>query len=208
MASRSRLSTLKVVGLAIFALVLVADLWSKDYMQELTGLEPGPDQVRGTHQEIVFEGWFNLAWQGTWNPGVTWGLLPGQTNVILILTGLATLALFVWFLGTKLPSKSLHVGLALILSGAVGNLYDRMQWDKVRDFILLYSGDIDNPDTWGLFGVKIWPWPNFNVADAGIVCGVILVLFDALWGLGAKEAKARHEAKKAEKAAASDRAGA
>lgn len=195
MASRSRLTTLKIVGLVIFAVVLTFDLWTKDYMQELTGLESGPDQRHGNHVEIVIDGL--LAWQGTWNPGVTWGLLPGQTNVILILTGLATLALFVWFLGTRLPSKCLHVGLALILAGAVGNLYDRLQWDKVRDWILFYSGDVNNPDVWAIFGVKVWPWPNFNIADAGIVCGVILVLWDALFGLGAKDAKARHEAKQA-----------
>ena len=198
MASPSRLKILKVVGLVIFVIVLVADLWSKSYMQDLLGLEPGPEVTRSARTIIVIEGL--LAWQGTWNPGVTWGLLPGQTTTILLLTGAATLALFVWFLGTRLPSKSLHVGLGLILAGAVGNLYDRMQWDKVRDFILFYSGDVENPDVWGLFGIQIWPWPNFNVADAGIVCGVILVLWDALFGLGAKDAKAKYEAKKAAQA--------
>jgi len=194
-ATRSRLQILKIVGLVIFAVILVADLWSKSYMQERLGLEPGPEIRVSAHTVIVIEGL--LAWQGTWNPGVTWGLLPGQTTVILALTGLATLALFVWFLGTKLPSKCLHVGLSLILAGAVGNLYDRMKWDKVRDFILFYSGDINDPDVFHILGVKLWPWPNFNIADAGIVCGVILVLWDALFGLGAKDAKARYLAKKA-----------
>ena len=196
MAAPSRLKVLKIVGLVIFAVVLVADLWSKSYMQDTLGLVHGhPVSARTI---VVIDGL--LAWQGTWNPGVTFGAFAGQTVIILILTGLATLALFVWFLGTKLPSKALHVGLSLILAGAVGNLYDRMQWDKVRDFILLYSGDISNPDVWAPFGIRIWPWPNFNVADAGIVCGVILVLWDALFGLGAKDAKERYEAKKAAKA--------
>lgn len=198
MAAPNRLKVLKIVGLVIFAVVLVLDLWSKDYMQERLGLDASPGTTRSADTIIVIDGL--LAWQGTWNPGVTWGLLPGQTTTILILTGLATLALFVWFLGTRLPSKCLHVGLSLILAGAVGNLYDRMKWDKVRDFILFYSGDIENPDTWGFLGIQVWPWPNFNIADAGIVCGVILVLWDALFGLGAKDAKARYEAKKAAQA--------
>lgn len=198
MASPSRLKVLKIVGLVIFALILVADLWSKSYMQDLLGLEPDPEVQRSARTIIVIEGL--LAWQGTWNPGVTFGMFAGETTMILLLTGVATLALFVWFLGTKLPSKSLHVGLGLILAGAIGNLYDRMQWDKVRDFILFYSGDVDNPDRWGIFGLQVWPWPNFNIADAGIVCGVILVLWDALFGLGAKDAKLRYEQKKAAKA--------
>ncbi len=199
MAAPNRLKVLKIVGLVIFVVVLVADLWSKAYMQDLLGLEPGPEVTRSARTIPVIEGF--LAWQGTWNPGVTFGMLPGQTTTILVLTGVATLALFIWFLGTKLPSKCLHVGLALILAGALGNLYDRIQWDKVRDFILLYSGDIENPDQWSIFGLQVWPWPNFNIADAGIVCGVILVLWDALFGVGAKDAKARYEAKKAAKAA-------
>ena len=106
-----------------------------------------------------------------------------------------------WFLGTSSRSRSLHAGLSLILAGAVGNLYDRIRWDQVRDFVLFYSGEISDPDVVHILGVKLWPWPNFNVADAGIVCGVILVLWDALFGMGAKEARERYLAKQAAKAA-------
>lgn len=186
----ARLVRLKAICATMFVTLLVLDLWSKAYMVTWLGLPSGPD-IRSSAQAIdVIPGF--LAWQGTWNPGVTFGILPGETALILVLTGIATIALFIWFAGTRSHSKCLHVGLAFILSGAIGNLYDRILWGKVRDFILVYTGDLSSPS---------WTWPNFNVADMGIVCGVTLVLWDALFGLGAKDAKAKQEAAKAAKAA-------
>lgn len=189
--SRPRLLRLKLVGLIIFVIWLPFDLWSKDYMQDKLGLVDG--QPRSAHEIDVIPGF--LAWQGTWNPGVTFGLAPGKTNIILALTSMATLGLIIWYIGTRMRSRCLHVGLALILSGAIGNLWDRWQWGQVRDFILVYVGDLTDP---------AWTWPNFNVADAGIVVGVGLVMWDALFGHGAKEAKKKTAAHKAkQKSAAS-----
>ena len=174
--SGKRLVKLKVACAIFFAIWLSFDLWSKADMQERLALVPG--QPRSARQIDVFPGFF--AWQGTWNPGVTFGFAPRQTKLILALTGIATIALLAWFTGTRSRSRCLHFGLALILAGAIGNLYDRWQWGEVRDFILVYLGDLENPS---------WTWPNFNVADSGIVVGVGLVLWDALFGLGAREAK-------------------
>ncbi|MDJ0521621.1 MAG: signal peptidase II [Planctomycetota bacterium] len=183
-----RLVKLKVLCAILFAVWLAFDLWSKADMQDRLGLVPG--QPRGAHQIDVIPGFF--AWQGTWNPGVTFGFAPRQTKLILALTGIATIALLAWFGGTRSRSRALHIGLALILAGAVGNLYDRWQWGEVRDFILVYLGTLEKPT---------WTWPNFNVADSGIVVGVGLVLWDALFGLGAKEAKRVAEERKAAKEA-------
>jgi signal peptidase II len=186
----ARLLKLKVWCTILLVATLVLDLWSKQYMQDLLGLSPDPDVTASTRAIDVIPHF--LAWQGTWNPGVTFGILPGETTLILLLTGLATIALSIWLAGTRSRSKCLHIGLAIILAGAIGNLYDRLLWNKVRDFILIYIGDLEHPT---------WKWPNFNVADSGIVCGVILVLWDALFGQGAKEAHAKHERAKARKAA-------
>ena len=149
------LRILKVACLILLAVMLVADLWSKSYMQDLLGLVAG--QPNSAREIDVIPGF--LAWQGTWNPGVTFGLAPGQTSLILALTSIATIGLFIWFLGTKHRSKCLHVGLALILSGALGNLWDRWQWGQVRDFILIYVGELKDPDIVSIFGFKILPWP-------------------------------------------------
>lgn len=182
------LKRLKLIGLVIFLVVLVGDLWSKAYMQDLLGLtqEEGAQSARRIE---VIDGF--LAFEGTWNPGITWGIAEGQTILILTLTICATIGLLVWFLGTRSHSRLLHFGLALILAGAVGNLYDRIRWHEVRDFILMYLR----------MGGDELKWPNYNVADAGIVVGVSFIIWDSLFGVGAKEAKKKDEARKAEKLA-------
>jgi len=58
-----------------------------------------------------------------------------------------------------------NAGLALILGGALGNLYDRLALGKVVDFLLFhYAG---------------WSWPAFNVADSAITVGAALLIFDS-----------------------------
>lgn len=58
--------------------------------------------------------------------------------------------------------------LALILGGALGNVWDRMQLGYVVDFIDLYYGT--------------WHWPAFNIADAAITVGAIMIVLQALRG--------------------------
>jgi len=55
----------------------------------------------------------------------------------------------------------------LVLGGAIGNLIDRLAQGYVVDFVLLYYDR--------------WSFPAFNVADAGITVGVILLLFDGFF---------------------------
>ena len=66
--------------------------------------------------------------------------------------------------------KQLALALALILGGALGNIWDRLRFGVVTDFIEVYLR----------FGHWSYHWPDFNVADSGIVCGGILLLIDAL----------------------------
>lgn len=169
-AHPARFWRLKAVALALLAFFLVADLVSKHLLQEALVLKAG--EPAGAKVIDIIPGFFAL--EGTWNPGVTFGFARGKTREILILTTVATVALLTWLLATKNPSRLLHVGLGLIISGALGNLYDRWRWHEVRDFFLIYVGDRTNPDD--------WKWPNFNVADSCIVVGVCLVILEALFG--------------------------
>jgi signal peptidase II len=59
------------------------------------------------------------------------------------------------------------VGLALILGGALGNLWDRLLSGRVVDFLLFYIGS--------------YQWPAFNVADSAIVCGAGLLVIEILF---------------------------
>jgi signal peptidase II len=62
-------------------------------------------------------------------------------------------------------SRLLCTGLALILGGALGNLWDRVMIGRVTDFLLFHYGS--------------WSWPAFNVADSAISVGAALLIFDS-----------------------------
>ena len=158
---------LKILALAVVVVGLVADLGTKAWFADLLGMDSGVD---GPFGEIdLIPGFFAL--QGTYNPGVTFGLAPGQTGAILLFTGVATVALFGWLLFTRRASRMLHVALGMIIAGALGNLWDRVHWGEVRDFFLIYTGELGNTS---------FKWPNFNVADVLIVVGVCMILLDEL----------------------------
>jgi signal peptidase II len=62
----------------------------------------------------------------------------------------------------------MRAALALVLGGALGNLYDRLTLGRVVDFIQLHAGG--------------YYWPAFNVADSAITVGVVLLVWDSLRG--------------------------
>jgi signal peptidase II len=94
----------------------------------------------------------------TRNHGVAFGFLPGSHLAVTILIALALVALVAYFaLHSSRPLIWLPTG--LLLGGALGNVLDRLREGSVTDFIKLPLG-----------------WPPFNLADASITLGVILLL--------------------------------
>jgi signal peptidase II len=157
----------KVLALVLVVLGVVGDLVSKAAIQRELDLDP--DARQSARSVEVIPGF--LRFEGTWNEGITFGMAPGHTNEIKVFTLVACAAILVWLLATRSRSRVFHAALGMILGGALGNLYDRFQWNKVRDFILVYWKD-----------PSVWHWHNFNVADSLIVVGVILVLWQELFG--------------------------
>jgi signal peptidase II len=105
------------------------------------------------------------------NTGVAFGLFasPGM-SASWLLTGLGLVALSavsVYFGYASPRDRGLLVALALVVGGAVGNLIDRIAGGAVTDFIDLYVGTHH--------------WPSFNVADAAISVGIVLMAIDSLW---------------------------
>lgn len=118
----------------------------------------------------VIPGFFNIVHAE--NPGVAFGFLAESEsawrNVFLIALS-ATVLIFITTLlwkarGTE--SWLLRVGLALVLGGASGNLYDRVSTGTVTDFVEVYAGQHF--------------FPAFNVADSAISIGAALLLLD-MW---------------------------
>ena len=85
----------------------------------------------------------------------------------------AVIAVWIWRIRNQGPIILL-AGLALVLGGAVGNLVDRVLLGYVTDFIQVWFGS--------------WPFPSFNVADAGISVGAALLIIDALFFSGREQA--------------------
>jgi signal peptidase II len=82
-------------------------------------------------------------------------------------------AIAIWIRQLQRGQWVLALGLALVLSGAVGNLIDRVRLGYVVDFISVHYGS--------------WYFPTFNVADSAISVGAALIILDALLGQGSTE---------------------
>lgn len=105
------------------------------------------------------------------NPGVAFGLLADSPtpwlSSVLILFSVGVIALLSWLLATGRAGGWLgQSGLALILGGAAGNVFDRLLRHSVTDFIDFHLGSHH--------------WYTFNLADSAIVVGASLVVLELL----------------------------
>lgn len=121
----------------------------------------------GTGMDIkLWEGVFHFHYLS--NYGAAWGIFSGKQVFLVSLTSIIIIGM-IWYLG-KLPhtpsGKWAKIALVLIISGAIGNLIDRLILGYVRDF--LYFILID--------------FPIFNVADILVVVGVILLMIIMFFG--------------------------
>ncbi|WP_088332160.1 signal peptidase II [Lacimicrobium sp. SS2-24] len=77
-----------------------------------------------------------------------------------------------WLRQSKKEQVLLPCAFSLILGGALGNLYDRLAYGYVVDFLDFYVGE--------------WHWPAFNLADSAIFVGAALLIIDAFRNNGVK----------------------
>ncbi|MFY9561784.1 MAG: signal peptidase II [Terriglobales bacterium] len=123
------------------------------------------------HDSItVIPGFFRII--RTENRGAAFGLFadsPSEWKVALLilfsLVALLIVSALLWKNSHSLSTTG--IGLALILGGAVGNLWDRLVSGHVVDFLLFYVGQ--------------YQWPAFNLADSAIVIGAGLLVFEILF---------------------------
>ncbi|HXT63129.1 MAG TPA: signal peptidase II [Pyrinomonadaceae bacterium] len=86
----------------------------------------------------------------------------------VVLAAIAAVAVLFYFFRTPRNDDRILGASALLLAGIVGNLTDRVRLGFVIDFILLHAGD--------------YHWPAFNVADASITFGALLLAYDLVLG--------------------------
>jgi signal peptidase II len=112
------------------------------------------------------------------NPGIAFSYFADSSSVVvrylLIFGAVIIIGLIAWLL---VASRHLNApsaaGLALLLAGATGNVTDRIVHGSVTDFLQVFLRFLP----WRLFN----PWPTFNVADAAVTAGAMLLIFDVLF---------------------------
>ena len=145
----------RLIGLALAAAIFVVDQWLKSLMI-------GPLQLRevGNIHLLPF---FDLTWVE--NYGVSLGMLTARSmemrwGLVALTAGIALIVL-IWMMREKVLGEIL--GLSLVLGGAIGNIRDRINYGYVVDYADFHIGDFR-------------PFLIFNLADAAITIGVLIIL--------------------------------
>jgi signal peptidase II len=159
-AVRSRFAWRSGHLLAAFA-VYLADQASKAWAVKT--LRFGEDRV-------VIRNFLQFAY--TENPGIAFGQLQDGGSFgrwfFVALASVATIAVFYYFMKTPRNDDRVLGACALLLAGILGNLTDRVRLGHVVDFIVMHAGD--------------YYWPTFNIADASICIGAVLLMLDLFFG--------------------------
>ena len=98
------------------------------------------------------------------------------SNAFYIVTSIVVVVLVIYAVWRRLRENMLiDFALAAVIGGAVGNLIDRIRFGAVIDFI-----DVDIPNIDSL-GIQMQRWPVFNVADAAVTVGMMLIIIAVLF---------------------------
>jgi len=151
----------RVFYLLIVLVVIVLDRWTKRLVERRISIY--------THIQII-PGFFRLT--HTENTGAAFSMFadspaPWKTALLIgfSVVALVVVSVLLW---KNHPSHAVSgVGLALIMGGALGNLWDRLASGRVVDFLLFY--------------VRHYQWPVFNLADSAIVVGAGLLIVEIVF---------------------------
>ncbi|BDF93616.1 MULTISPECIES: signal peptidase II [Pseudoalteromonas] len=156
-----------LVWLWLSLLLLVVDFATKTLVVNTMNLRDSIDILP----------FFNLTY--VHNYGAAFSFLSeagGWQRWFLSIIAVSISVLLIWWL-KRLPAtnKVLCGAYSLVLAGAIGNLYDRISYGYVIDFLHVHYNN--------------WHFPAFNIADSAICIGAALLLFDAFTGESPKEQK-------------------
>ncbi|MGK0468009.1 signal peptidase II [Clostridium sp.] len=103
------------------------------------------------------------------NRGAAFGILQNKTILLAIVTLFVISGMIYYIIAYKPKSKLVRFSFAMIISGALGNLYDRLFYKYVVDFVLLHYKDV-------------YYFPTFNIADMLVVMGTFVLMISILKG--------------------------
>ena len=115
------------------------------------------------------------------NTGAAWSILEGEQTLLIVVTFIMLVLIFNMMYSYE-DNKLNNIAFGLLIGGIIGNLIDRVFYAYVRDFIELI-----------VFGYN---FPIFNIADMGIVIGVILIIISTIKGEFKNGVKSRRKLNK------------
>jgi len=144
----------------LVAATLVLDRWTKVLIQKRFDLNESIS---------VIDGFFNITYVR--NTGVAFGIFssissPAKSVLLSLFTACAAVVVITYSVRSPARNRLLQIALSLILGGALGNLYDRLAYGYVVDFLEFYAGS--------------YHWPSFNIADSAISTGVALLALEII----------------------------
>ena len=150
----------RVPYVLLVVLTVLFDRWTKAFIQSRYILNESAS---------VIDGFFNITYVR--NTGVAFGIFssvssPSKSIVLSLFTALAAVFVVIYSMRSPARNRVLQLALGFILGGALGNLYDRISYGYVIDFIELYY--------------RNYHWPSFNIADSAISTGVVLLAFEII----------------------------
>lgn len=147
----------RALGLWVMCATLAADQANKLWLIFVYGIEARQPVRLTRFLDVIYAK----------NPGISYSLLRAQNEMerllLLVVTLAATAFLGLWLWRAR--TKTAALGLGFIVGGALGNAYDRLAYGFVADFYY--------------FHVWSFSWYVFNLADAAIVAGVALLIWDS-----------------------------
>ena len=130
---------------------------------------------------VVIPHWFNLTLAH--NSGAAFSFLANESGwqrwFFAAIALLVSVVIFFWIKRLQAHEHWLAIALALVLGGALGNLWDRLTLGYVVDFLDFYYQN----------GTQAMHWPAFNVADMAISMGAFLLIVDALFSKDSSQQK-------------------
>ena len=164
-----------IVFFAIVILACLADLAAKSWIFAKLKSPPGPTLW-------LWDGVVGL--QTSLNEGALFGMGQGKVWVFAAISLAAFAGVIIWlFIVGAARDFFLTVALGCVTSGILGNLYDRLGMHGLVWQTASPHHAIGDPvyavRDWILVMIGPWAWPNFNIADSMLVCGVMLLLWHA-----------------------------
>src|SRR5713226_3330654 len=146
--------------IVLVAATLALDRWTKALIQKRFGLNESIS---------VIDGFFNITYVR--NTGVAFGIFssissPAKSVLLSVFTAFAAVVVVTYSVRSPVRNRLLQVAVGLILGGALGNLYDRLAYGFVVDFLEFY--------------IRTYHWPSFNIADSAISVGVALLALEII----------------------------